>query len=123
MDPYTTVRPQPSASASAPRALLAVAVSAVALLLWFPAASSARTGGTQTEQGESQRTALISAGLLGRWAGYGTGHGSAPQMSAAYSAMVRSLENFPELATFKTALRAQPSTSVYKSTSRRSASR
>ena len=51
-------------------------MSAVALLLWFPAASSARTGGTQTEQGESQRAALISAGLLRRWAGYGTGHGS-----------------------------------------------
>ena len=72
-----TVRPQPSASASAPRVLLVVAVSAVALLLWFPAASSAGTGGTQTEQGESQRTALISAGLLlRRWAGYGTEHGS-----------------------------------------------
>jgi len=76
MDPYTTVRPQPSASASASRALLAVAVSAVALLLWFPASSSARSRAGQTEQGVSQRTALISAGLLGRWAGYGTGHGS-----------------------------------------------
>src|SRR2546427_5712576 len=44
-------------------------------------------------------------------------------MSAAYSAMVRSLENFPELATFKIALRAHPSKSVYNSTSRWSASR
>ena len=39
---------------------------------------------------------------------YGTGHGVAFQMSAAYSAMVRSLENFPEPATFKIALRAHP---------------
>ena len=30
---------------------------------------------------------------------HGTGQGSAFQMTAAYSAMVRSLENFPELAT------------------------
>src|SRR6058998_3464050 len=30
-----------------------------------------------------------------------TGHGLTCQMSAAYSAMVRSLENFPELATFR----------------------
>lgn len=37
---------------------------------------------------------------------YGMGHGSAFQMSRAYSAMVRSLENFPELATFRMALRA-----------------
>ena len=45
---------------------------------------------------------------------YGTGHGFAFQISAAYSAMVRSLENFPELATFKIALRAQASRSAYK---------
>src|SRR2546426_7175961 len=44
-------------------------------------------------------------------------------MSAACSAMVRSLENFPELATFKIALRAHPSKSVYNSPSRWSASR
>ena len=37
---------------------------------------------------------------------YGMGHGSTFQMSRAYSAMVRSLENFPELATFRIALRA-----------------
>jgi hypothetical protein len=30
-------------------------------------------------------------------------------MSLTYSAIVRSLENFPELGTFKMALRAQPS--------------
>jgi len=35
---------------------------------------------------------------------YDTGHGFAAQMSAAYSAMVRSLENFPAPATFKMAL-------------------
>src|SRR5512132_4587315 len=34
-----------------------------------------------------------------------TGHAFAFQMSAAYSAIVRSLENFPELATFKIVLR------------------
>src|SRR6185295_5532773 len=42
-----------------------------------------------------------------------TGHGFTPQMSSAYSAMVRSLENFPELATFKIALRDQPAGSAY----------
>ena len=31
---------------------------------------------------------------------YGTAQGLASQIPAAYSAMVRSLENFPELATF-----------------------
>ncbi len=36
-----------------------------------------------------------------------TGQGFTPQMPDAYSAMVRSLENLPEPATFKTALRAQ----------------
>ena len=54
---------------------------------------------------------------------HGTGHGFTFQMSAAYSAMVRSLENFPEPATFRIALRAQASGSAYKSQSRRSASR
>ena len=34
---------------------------------------------------------------------YRTGHGSSFQMSAAYSAIVRSLENFPALATFRMA--------------------
>jgi hypothetical protein len=40
---------------------------------------------------------------------YSTAHGFAPQISAAHSAIVRSLENFPELATFAMTLRAQPS--------------
>ena len=35
-------------------------------------------------------------------------------MSAAYSAMVRSLENLPELATLRIALRAQASGSWYR---------
>ena len=35
-------------------------------------------------------------------------------MDAAYSAMVRSLENFPEPATFRMALCAQPSRSAYR---------
>jgi hypothetical protein len=43
---------------------------------------------------------------------YGNGHGAAFQMSAAYSAMVRSLENFPDPATFRMALRAHPSESA-----------
>jgi hypothetical protein len=43
---------------------------------------------------------------------YRTGHGFAFQISEAYSAMVRSLENFPEQATFTIALRAQPSGSA-----------
>src|SRR5262249_26791302 len=48
---------------------------------------------------------------------YRTGHGFTPQMSAAYSLIVRSLENFPEPATFKIAFRAQPCGSAYKTPS------
>jgi len=44
-----------------------------------------------------------------------TGHGSTFQMSAEYSAIVRSLENFPEPATFKIAFRAQACGSAYNS--------
>jgi hypothetical protein len=40
---------------------------------------------------------------------YGTGHACACQISAAYSATVRSLENLPDAATFKTALCAHAS--------------
>src|SRR5262249_8659919 len=54
---------------------------------------------------------------------YGTRPGSASQLPPACPAIVRSLENFPEPATFKVALRAQPSASAYKSTRRWSASR
>src|SRR5712692_1667134 len=54
---------------------------------------------------------------------YDTGHGLTCQMSAAYSAMVRSLENFPELATFRMALRAHASGSAYSAQRSRSASR
>src|SRR5215472_18638343 len=54
---------------------------------------------------------------------YGTGHGFAFQISAAYSAMVRSLENFPDPAIFRITLRAHASPSEYNSQSRRSASR
>src|SRR6266498_2699752 len=43
---------------------------------------------------------------------HGTGHGLACQMSAAHSAMVRSLENLPELATVRMALRTQASESA-----------
>src|SRR5215475_1286184 len=52
-----------------------------------------------------------------------TGHGFTCQMSAAYSAIVRSLENFPELATFRMALRVQASGSVYSARRLLSASR
>jgi putative peptidoglycan binding protein len=75
-----TLPPWPSTPASAPRALLIATLSTVALLLWSPATSFARdttrAGGKQTEQGESLKTALVSAGLLGRGAGYGTENGS-----------------------------------------------
>ena len=40
---------------------------------------------------------------------HGTGHGFAPHMPVAYSRIVRSLENLPEPAIFKIALRAQSS--------------
>src|SRR5262249_41191110 len=56
---------------------------------------------------------------VGKWPSsrsfYGTGQGFAPQISAAYWAMVRSLENFPEPATFKIAFRAHASSSAYSS--------
>jgi Putative peptidoglycan binding domain len=76
-----TLPPRPSTTASASRTVvLAAALSTVALLLWSPATSfardSTRASGKQTEQGESLKTALVSAGLLARGAGYGTGHGS-----------------------------------------------
>ena len=76
-----TLLPWPSTAASTPRALLVATLSTIVLLLWSPATSFARdttrAGGKQTEQGESLKTALVSAGLLGRGAGYGTEHGSA----------------------------------------------
>jgi hypothetical protein len=76
-----TLFPRHSAPASAPPALLVATLSTVALLLWVPATSFARdasrAGGKQTEQGESLKTALVSAGLLSRGAGYGTENGSA----------------------------------------------
>jgi len=77
-----TLLPQHSTPASAPRALRVATLSTVALLLlWSPATSFARdatgAGGKQTEQGESLKTALVSAGLLSRGAGYGTENGSA----------------------------------------------
>lgn len=76
-----TLLPWPSPPATAPRALLVATLSTVALLLWSPATSFARdttrAGGKQTEQGESLKTALVSAGLLRRGAGYGTENGSA----------------------------------------------
>jgi hypothetical protein len=76
-----TLPPRPSTTASAFRAIVLVAaLFTVALLLWSPATSFARdsrASGKQTEQGESLKTALVSAGLLARGAGYGTEHGSA----------------------------------------------
>src|SRR6266404_1954477 len=55
--------------------------------------------------------------------GHGTAQAFTSQMSAAYSAMLRSLENFPELATFRIALRAHACGSAYTEQSLRSASR
>src|SRR5256885_4409645 len=52
-----------------------------------------------------------------------TGDGLTCQMSDAYSAIVRSLENFPELATFRIALRAHASRSAYSAQRPVSASR
>ena len=49
---------------------------------------------------------------------YKIGQGSACQISRAYSVMVRSLENFPEEAMFRTALRDQFSLSAYNSANR-----
>ena len=49
---------------------------------------------------------------------YKTGQGSALQISAAYSAMVRSLENLPLLATFRIALCAHAPESEYSAPSR-----
>src|SRR5215467_4309233 len=45
---------------------------------------------------------------------YSSGHGCACQMSLAYSAMVRSLENLPAWPTLRIALRAQASGCVYR---------
>ncbi len=76
-----TFLPWPTTSASASRALLVATLSTVALLLWLPttgfARDTTRAGGKQTEQGKSLKTALVSAGLLRRGAGYGTEKGSA----------------------------------------------
>src|SRR5207237_10054718 len=52
-----------------------------------------------------------------------TGHGLTCQMSDAYSAIVRSLENLPEPATFRIALRAPASRSAYSAQRPASASR
>src|SRR5262249_27548564 len=52
-----------------------------------------------------------------------TGHGFTCQMSAAYSAIVRSLENLPEPAMFMIALRAHAARSAYSVVSSASASR
>ena len=51
-----------------------------------------------------------------------TGQGFAFQISVAYCAIVRSLENFPEPATFNIALRAHALRSAYNAVSRWSAS-
>src|SRR5271166_4096063 len=53
----------------------------------------------------------------------GIGHGLTFQISAAYCAIVRSLENFPEPATFRMALRAHWSESAYAAVSCASAVR
>jgi hypothetical protein len=55
--------------------------------------------------------------------GHGTLHGLASQTSVAYSEIVRSLENRPELAMFAMTLRVQRSGSAYSLIKRASASR
>lgn len=76
-----TLLPWPTTSASASRTLLVATLSTVALLLWFPptgfARDTTRAAGKQTEQGRSLKTALLSAGVLRRGAGYRAEHGSA----------------------------------------------
>jgi hypothetical protein len=52
---------------------------------------------------------------------HGTGQGTAFQIPEAYSAIVRSLENFPDPAMFKMVLRSQFARSVYSFVSRESA--
>ncbi len=54
---------------------------------------------------------------------HATGHGLACQIWLAYSAIVRSLENFPDAATFMIALPAQAWGSAYRACRRPSASR
>src|SRR5580700_4502239 len=68
------------------------------------------------------RTRAVSA-VMGNVSPQGTGQGSAFQIPAAYSAIVRSLENLPEPATFKIALRTQVSWSEYNCVSRESAAK
>src|SRR3974390_1584570 len=53
---------------------------------------------------------------------YGIGHGSTFQISRAYSAMVRSLQNFPEPATLRMAFRVHAAGSAWSSQILRSAS-
>jgi hypothetical protein len=54
---------------------------------------------------------------------YRTGHGRTRQISAAYSEIVRSLENFPDPAVFSMLMRVQSSCSPCVSISRSSARR
>ena len=118
------------ASASAFNAYVGIAVDVVC---FFMALLSFRGISTPSlkAQGEQRRSSLFNiprdnpsisisfgGGLLAsgemvmRRFSYGTGHGFAFQISAAYWTMVRSLENFPELAIFKITLRAHSSPSV-----------
>ncbi len=65
--------------------------------------------------GERQNTCLVAGGHL---CFYSTGQAFAFQISVAYSEIVRSLENLPELATLRIALRDQASGSAYRAPSR-----
>ena len=84
--------------------LLALAICALAASMMF----SGTTG--LPASGEIVTSPVVDSAI--DRASYGTGHGLASQISAAYSAMVRSLENLPEAATFRIALRAHPFGSV-----------
>ena len=71
------------------------------------------TGGTAAGPEWRKRDLMFEEGAV-----HDTGQGCTFQISVAYWAMVRSLENFPEPATFKIALPAQALGSPYKSTRR-----
>src|SRR5436190_5036303 len=72
-------------------------------------------GGKCERHDITESIAAISAAA--RIAAHSIGQGFASQISAAYWLMVRSLENLPELATFRIALCDQPTLLAYNSTS------
>jgi hypothetical protein len=80
-------------------------------------------GGSMGPTFENDHYVLVSLRMRSTPLSYVRGQGSTFQISVAYSAMVRSLENFPDPATFRIALRDHSSGSAYNSMSLRSVSR